>query len=135
MARATLGLSRIVLVAVMVAGCRLSDAVGDARSTPIPDTESSPEAVSRVVSTEPNAPIGMRLHLQNGVVLPIEPSGTKMLFQGPNTVGAVDSLALYGHDQGGSWVVWLAGEDNASDCYAFPKIGYDRKGFIGWPDD
>ena len=135
MARASLGLRPIALVAVIVASCRFGDVVGDARSTPIPDAESTPEAVSRVVSTDASVPIGIRLHLQNGVALPIEPGGANMPFQGPNTVGALDSLALYGHNQGGLWVVWIAREDGASDCYALPKIGYDRQEFIGWPDD
>ena len=134
MARARSGLSRIILVAVMVVGCRLSDAVGDAPSTPIPDTEATPEAVSHVVSTEASVPIGMRLDLQNGGALTVGPPGTRMIVQNPNL--SADTIALYGHDHRGLWVVWLGRNENLGpDCYALPKVGYDRPGFIGWPDD
>lgn len=134
MARARLGLSRIILVAVMVVGCRLSDAVGDAPSTPVPDTEATPEAVSHVVSADASVPIGIRLHLENGAALTVGPPGTQMIGQSPNR--SADAIALYGHDHRGLWVVWLGRNENLGpDCYALSKIGYDRPGFIGWPDD
>jgi hypothetical protein len=51
------------------------------------------------------------------------------------TIGA-DSLAIYGHDEGGLWVVWLAMEPRLGpDCFALPEIGYDRAEFVGWPQD
>jgi hypothetical protein len=52
------------------------------------------------------------------------------------TANGPDSLAVYGHDGRGLWVLWLGLEPRLGpDCFALPKIGYDRSGFIGWPGD
>ena len=85
------------------------------------------------MKVEPNAGIGSRLTLEDGLVLTIGPAGTTTLVQsarGPN------SLAVYGHDERGLWVLWLGLEPRLGpDCYGLPRLGYDRPGFIGWPFD
>jgi hypothetical protein len=91
--------------------------------------ESRPEGVSRVVDVGPNTDVGYRLSLENGTVLAVGPPGTVTLVQ---TTNGPDSLAVYGHDDRGLWLVWLA-YDSIRDCFALPVIGYDRGGFVGWP--
>lgn len=99
----------------------------------MPDAEARPEGVGRVVKVESNEPIGYRLHLEDGLVLTLEPQGSRTAIQ---TTNGADSLAVYGHDELGLWVVWLAMDPGRSpDCFALPRIGYDRTGFIGWPND
>jgi hypothetical protein len=117
----------LVLVTV-ASGCQPKSA-----GTPIPDAESRPEGVGRVIKVEANEPIGYRLYLEDGLVLTLEPTGTRTAVQ---TTNGPDSLAVYGHDEHGLWVVWLALDPaRGPDCYALPRIGYDRAGFIGWPND
>lgn len=102
-------------------------------STPIPDAESRPEGVGRVVKVESNEPIGYRLHLEDGLVLTLGPPETRTALA---TTNDAESLAIYGHDERGLWVVWLAMEPGLGpDCFALPRIGYDRAGFVGWPND
>ena len=95
--------------------------------------ESRPEGVGLVVEVAPNEPIGVRLRLDSGIVLTMGPPGTRSISFAPEGPG---SLAIYGHDQRGLWVVWLGLDPNRGpDCFALPKIGYDRGSFIGWPED
>jgi len=116
-----------VVLALMAVGCARSF------QTPIPDTESRPEGVGQVVKIEPGEPIGSRLTLESGVVLAVGPPGTRTPVQ---TTNGPDSLAVYGHDGRGLWVLWLGLEPRLGpDCFALPRIGYDRPGFIGWPYD
>ena len=60
-----------VALVVVAVGCK------SALVTPIPDTESRPEGVGRVVKVEPNEPVGVRLTLDSGVVLTLGPPGTR----------------------------------------------------------
>jgi hypothetical protein len=118
----------VVGLAVAAVGC-----VTGSRGSPIPDTESRPEGVGRVVKVEPNDGIGLRLQLESGLVLTVGPPGARTLVQSAN---GPDSLAVYGHDERGLWVLWLGFEPRLGpDCYALPNPGYDRPGFIGWPGD
>jgi hypothetical protein len=116
-----------VVLAVVAVGCKSASF-----RTPLPDGESRPEGVGRIVKVEPNAPIGIRLHLESDIVLTIGPPGTRTAVQ---TANGPDSLAVYGHDGRGLWVLWLGLEAGLGpDCFALPRLGYDRPGFIGWPD-
>jgi hypothetical protein len=118
----------VIVLAVVAVGC-----VTGARGSPIPDEESRPEGVGRVVKVEPNDGIGIRLLLEGGRILTVGPPGTTTLMQ---SAKGPDSLAVYGHDERGLWVLWLGLEPKLGpDCFALPKIGYDRPGFIGWPGD
>ena len=127
MRRDRLGWTVVLVLAVVTLGCKPAS-----RATPIPDAESRPEGVGRVVEVEPNEPIGYRLHLEDGLVLTLGTRETRTAIQ---TTNGADSLAVYGHDGRGLWVVWLAMEPGRGpDCFALPRIGYDRDGFIGWPD-
>lgn len=56
--------SIVVVLAMVTLGCQLQST-----GTPIPDAESRPEGDGRVVKVEPNEPIGVRLHLEDGLVL------------------------------------------------------------------
>jgi hypothetical protein len=117
-----------VVLAIVALGCQPAST-----RTPIPDAESRPEGVGRIVKVEPNEPIGVRLHLESGVVLTVGPTGTRTPVQ---TANGPDSLAVYGHDERGLWVLWLGLEPRLGpDCFALSRIGYDRPGFIGWPGD
>jgi hypothetical protein len=106
------------------------------------DTESRPEGAGRVVKIEPNEPIGSRLTLESGAVLTVGPPGTRTVgLPGTRsslaqTANGQDSLAVYGHDGSGLWVLWVGLDPSRGpDCYALPMIGYDRPGYIGWPGD
>jgi hypothetical protein len=95
--------------------------------------ESRPEGVGLVAEVMPNEGNGVRLHLDSGMVLTIGPPGTRSISFAPEGPG---SLTVYGHDRRGLWVVWLGLDPNRGpDCFALPKIGYDRQAFIGWPGD
>lgn len=123
-----LGWTVPLVLALVTLGCQPKSTV-----TLIPDEESRPEGVGRVVKVEPNEPIGYRLHLDDGLVLSLGPPGTRTAL---STTNGADSLAIYGHDERGLWVVWLAMEPRLGpDCFALPRIGYDRAEFVGWPGD
>lgn len=118
-----------VVIALLAIGCKPDSAA----PTPIPATESRPEGVGRVVKVEPNEGIGLRLRLATGVVLTVGPPGSQTLVQ---TATGPDSLAIYGHDRRGLWVLWLGLDPKRGPgCFALPKIGYDRQGLIAWPGD
>ena len=118
-----------VVIALLAIGCK-HDSVAP---TATPGTESRPEGVGRVVKVEPNDPIGLRLDLATGVVLTVGPPGSQTLVQ---TATGPDSLAIYGHDRRGLWVLWLGMDPtHGPGCFALPKIGYDRQGLIAWPGD
>ena len=120
-----------LVVALLATGCQ-PDSAGP---TPIPATESRPEAVGRVVKVEPNEGIGLRLRLDTGVVLTIEPPGSQILVTTATATGP-GSLAIYGHDRRGLWVLWLGLDPKRGrDCFVLPTIGHDRPGLIAWPGD
>jgi hypothetical protein len=116
-------------IAILAIGCK----PGSVAPTPTPATESRPEGLGRVVKVEPNDPIGLRLDLATGVVLTVGPPGSQALVQ---TATGPDSLAIYGHDRRGLWVLWLGLDPkHGPGCFALPKIGYDRQELIAWPGD
>jgi hypothetical protein len=118
-----------VVIALLAIGCK-PDSVAP---MPTPATESRPEGIGRVVKVEPNDPIGLRLDLATGVVLTVGPPGSQILVQ---TTTGPDSLAIYGHDRRGLWVLWLGLDPkHGPGCFALPKIGYDRQELIAWPGD
>jgi hypothetical protein len=127
--RQDVGWIATALLAVAVVGCTPAST----GATPPPDNESRPEGVGLVAKVEPNAPIGIRLQLESGVVLTVGPPQTQTLIQTADSPG---SLAIYGHDRRGLWVVWLGPDPTRGpDCYVLPRLGYDRETFIGWPSD
>ena len=118
------------LAIAMVATCCTPDSVAP---PPSPAAESRPEGTGRVVKVEPNDPIGLRLDLATGVVLTVGPPGSQTLVQ---TATGPDSLAIYGHDRRGLWVLWLGlDQKHGPGCFVLPKIGYDRQELIAWPGD
>lgn len=123
-----MGWAAVLVLAAVTFGCKPA-----AANTPIPDTGSRPEGAGRVIKVEPNDPIGYRLYLEDGLVLTLEPSRTRTAI---GTTNGPDSLVVYGHEDQGLWVVWLALDPaRGPDCYALPKMGFERAGFIGWPSD
>jgi hypothetical protein len=121
------------MVAIAMAASVISCKPESAAPTPTSNTESRPEGVGRVVKVEPNEGIGLRLRLASGVVLTLGPPGSQTLVQ---TATGPDSLAIYGHDRRGLWVLWLGLDpQRGPGCFALPKIGYDRQELIAWPGD
>jgi hypothetical protein len=126
----------LAIAVAIVAGCLPAVTVTPAptsSSSVAPGPLSRPEGVERVVKVEANTPIGYRLHLKSGMVLTLEPERSETLI---STTNGPDSLAVYGHDDRGLWLLWLAEDPNRGpSCFALPKVGYDRGGSVGWPND
>jgi hypothetical protein len=118
-----------VVIALLATGCK-PDSVAP---TATPSGESRPEGIGRVVKVEPIEGIGLRLRLATGVVLTVGPPGSQTLVQ---TATGPDSLAIYGHDRRGLWVLWLGLDPKRGPgCFGLPKIGFDRQELIAWPGD
>ena len=120
----------MLLIAILLSGCQpaASAPVGPASGA---ISEARPEGVGRVVEVAPNGPVGVQLVLEDGRRLAVGPAGTRTLVQ---TTNGPDSLAVFGHDTSGLWVLWLGLDPNRGPgCYALPRTGLDRDGFIAWP--
>jgi hypothetical protein len=118
-----------IVIVTLAIGCK----PGSTAPTSSPAAESRPEGIGRVVKVEPNEGIGLRLRLATGVVLTVGPPGSQTLVQ---TATGPDSLATYGHDRRGLWVLWLGPDPkHGPGCFALPKIGFDRQELIAWPGD
>ena len=95
-----------------------------------PDAESRPEGAGVVVKVDPNV-AGYLLTLEDGSVLTLDPASSRIEV---GTTNGPDSLVVYGHDDRGLWLIWLARDPVRPDCFSLPRMGYDRAGFIGWPN-
>ena len=101
-----------IVIVTLAIGCK----PGSTAPTSSPAPESRPEGIGRVVKVEANEGIGLRLRLATGVVLTVGPPGSQTLVQ---TATEPDSLAIYGHDRRGLWVLWLGLDPkHGPDCFA-----------------
>ncbi len=121
----------ILYAVVLMAACQ--PGLKPSSSAAVGDPLSRPEGVELVVNVESNTPIGYRLRLQSGTVLVLDPESSETLV---GTTNEPDSLAIYGHDDRGLWLLWLAEDPNrGSGCFALPRVGFDRGEFIAWPSE